>query len=234
MPACFEASGSVRASRMQYLAYIAIDDQIFWPLTTYVSPLRSARVRSEARSDPAPGSEKPWHQMSPAGMPGRYRLFCSGVPQLSRVPGRWLSEIMNAGITGAPVRANSSASMIWCARLRSAPPYCLGQCGVPSPTVWRRAIQSRWMRTPSSSSASIICWIASGGTVSASHSHTAARKAPGSSCRDRMRMSVACENVVVSVVIMPVPAARGRSAPHRPDRQRPGPSICGSGRPAVR
>ncbi len=31
------------------------------PVTTYSSPRRSARVRSEARSEPACGSEKPWH-----------------------------------------------------------------------------------------------------------------------------------------------------------------------------
>ena len=38
--------------------------QIFDPVTTYSSPSRTARVRSEARSLPAPGSEKPWHHTS--------------------------------------------------------------------------------------------------------------------------------------------------------------------------
>ncbi len=30
--------------------------QVFWPLTMYLSPRRSARVFSDARSEPAPGS----------------------------------------------------------------------------------------------------------------------------------------------------------------------------------
>ena len=39
---------------------------------TYSSPSRSARVRSEARSDPASGSLKPWHHRSrPLTIPGR-------------------------------------------------------------------------------------------------------------------------------------------------------------------
>ncbi len=44
----------------------ANDDQTFWPLTTKWSPLSSTRVRAAARSEPAPGSEKPWHQISSA------------------------------------------------------------------------------------------------------------------------------------------------------------------------
>jgi hypothetical protein len=38
--------------------------QVFWPLTIQSSPSRSARVVSEARSDPAFGSEKPGHHQS--------------------------------------------------------------------------------------------------------------------------------------------------------------------------
>ena len=40
--------------------------QTFWPVTTHSSPSRTARVFSEARSEPEPGSEKPWHQISSA------------------------------------------------------------------------------------------------------------------------------------------------------------------------
>ena len=39
-------------------AQCAPDVQIFWPLITQSSPSRTARVRSPARSEPAPGSEK--------------------------------------------------------------------------------------------------------------------------------------------------------------------------------
>ena len=36
---------------------------------------------SDARSEPAAGSEKPWHQTSsPRRMRGMWRAFCSGVP----------------------------------------------------------------------------------------------------------------------------------------------------------
>ena len=52
--------------RMHQSAMCANDDHTFWPLTTKTSPLRSIRVRTAARSEPASGSEKPWHQISSA------------------------------------------------------------------------------------------------------------------------------------------------------------------------
>jgi len=42
----------------------ANDDQTFWPLTTKWPPSRRALVRTAERSEPASGSEKPWHQIS--------------------------------------------------------------------------------------------------------------------------------------------------------------------------
>ena len=57
IPLCFAASGSVRTRRNIQSALSAYDVQTFCPLTTKTSPSRTARVRSEARSDPAPGSE---------------------------------------------------------------------------------------------------------------------------------------------------------------------------------
>ena len=45
------------------------------------SPSRRAAVCSDARSEPASGSLKPWHQMtSPAAMGGRCWRCCSSVP----------------------------------------------------------------------------------------------------------------------------------------------------------
>ena len=38
--------------------------QTFWPLTTHWSPSRTPRVWTPARSEPALGSEYPWHQSS--------------------------------------------------------------------------------------------------------------------------------------------------------------------------
>ena len=54
----------VRASSRQRCARGAPLVQIFWPVMRQPSPSRTARVRSPARSEPASGSEKPWHQIS--------------------------------------------------------------------------------------------------------------------------------------------------------------------------
>ena len=65
-PLCFGASGSVRATSMHHFEYCAPDVHTFWPVTTHSSPSLTARVLSAARSEPASGSEKPWHQISSA------------------------------------------------------------------------------------------------------------------------------------------------------------------------
>src|SRR5215467_11294801 len=81
IPWCFGTSGFVRTSRMIQCAKCAPDVHTFWPLTTKWSPWSMARVRRLARSEPAPGSENPWHQISSAlRIAGRWRRFCSGVP----------------------------------------------------------------------------------------------------------------------------------------------------------
>ena len=65
-PAWRVDSGSLRVSRMQKLARCANDDQTFCPSTTKWPFSWRALVRTPARSEPAPGSEKPWHQISSA------------------------------------------------------------------------------------------------------------------------------------------------------------------------
>jgi hypothetical protein len=81
MPSCLGASGSVRASRMPQSACCAIEVQTFWPLTTHPPSTRSARVVSEARSEPAPGSLKSWHHsISPRRVGGIHRCCCASVP----------------------------------------------------------------------------------------------------------------------------------------------------------
>jgi hypothetical protein len=72
MPSCGLALGSVRTRQNSMSAIIAWEVQIFWPSTTQWSPSSTARVRSEARSEPALGSEKPCDQNSrPSRMAGR-------------------------------------------------------------------------------------------------------------------------------------------------------------------
>ena len=57
MPSCLGTSGSVRTRQKIQSALKAPEVHIFWPFTTKWSPLSSARVRSEARSEPELGSE---------------------------------------------------------------------------------------------------------------------------------------------------------------------------------
>ena len=45
--------------------------QTFWPLTIHSSPSRTPRADSPAKSDPLPGSEKSWHQISSPVKSGR-------------------------------------------------------------------------------------------------------------------------------------------------------------------
>ena len=81
MPSCFGASGLVRASRMPQSAYCAADVHTFWPLSIQPPSTRVARVDSDARSEPAPGSLNSWHQlMSPRNVGGIHRSCCSSVP----------------------------------------------------------------------------------------------------------------------------------------------------------
>ena len=63
-PLCFSASESVRATSMHHLECCAPLVHTFWPVTTHCPSLFTARVFSAARSEPASGSEKPWHQIS--------------------------------------------------------------------------------------------------------------------------------------------------------------------------
>ncbi len=55
MPSCFFVL-SVRTRQKHMSAYCAPLVQTFWPLTRKWSPLSTHCVRSEARSEPAPGS----------------------------------------------------------------------------------------------------------------------------------------------------------------------------------
>ena len=81
MPARLGTSGSVRASSTAKSDRWAHVVHTFCPVTTQSSPSRSARVASDARSDPEPGSLKSWHQVSSLRtMGGRKRSRCSSVP----------------------------------------------------------------------------------------------------------------------------------------------------------
>jgi hypothetical protein len=72
MPLCLGASGSVRAASQIHSASCAALVNTLFPLITYCSPSRTARVRSDARSVPASGSLYPIATItSPARILGR-------------------------------------------------------------------------------------------------------------------------------------------------------------------
>ena len=56
MPVCGLPSLLVRTKQKIHSPNWAKVVQVFWPLTMYLSPMRSARVLSEAKSEPDPGS----------------------------------------------------------------------------------------------------------------------------------------------------------------------------------
>ena len=83
MPRCLGASGSLRARQKIQSACCAPEVQIFWPLMMKSSPSRTARVCNEARSEPEPGSLKPWHQViSALRIAGRKNSLCSAEPYM--------------------------------------------------------------------------------------------------------------------------------------------------------
>ncbi len=138
MPACFGASGSLRAIS------IAISDSCpnvvhtFWPFTIHSSPSRTAVVASEAMSDPAPGSENSWHhRSSPVSSGGSRRRLVSSVDHC-RIVGaasgspdpRGTCGTSHAASSPSAARASSSGEPapavldgeVWCHPTGSAEP----------------------------------------------------------------------------------------------------------------
>ena len=72
MPRCLGPLASVRARTAQRVANCPHEIQVFWPLIVNRPPSSAAAVRSDARSEPASGSEKPWHQISSAEQDRRH------------------------------------------------------------------------------------------------------------------------------------------------------------------
>ncbi|SIN42246.1 Uncharacterised protein [Mycobacteroides abscessus subsp. abscessus] len=71
----------MRATTKHHCDCSASEVHTFCPLITHASPSSTAEVDTLARSEPAPGSEYPWHHSSVTSrMAGRKRCCCSGVP----------------------------------------------------------------------------------------------------------------------------------------------------------
>src|SRR5947208_3661781 len=107
MPLCFGASASVRAKHTPQSANWAYDVHTFWPLSTHPPSTASARVDTEARSDPAPGSLNSWHHSSSAErIFESHRSFCEDEPCASSVgPARFTP--MRPTSSGARARASA-------------------------------------------------------------------------------------------------------------------------------
>ena len=115
MPLCLGASGSVRARQIAQSASARLEVQTFCPLSSQPPSTFSARVRSDARSEPAPGSLNSWHQtISPRSVGRDEGLRCSSVP-CARIVGSAHSPIGHRGCT-MPARANSCAMTTCCGR----------------------------------------------------------------------------------------------------------------------
>ena len=122
MPLRFGASTSVRASSRHQSACRAPLAHSFCPLTTKRSPSRRAVVRRLARSEPASGSENPWHQISPSRMAGRCRRRCSSVPATSSVDAAWWIDTKASTRRGASWAASSWYSTTCCGDRHAAAP----------------------------------------------------------------------------------------------------------------
>src|SRR3954466_264002 len=111
---------------MHHFEYCAPEVQTFWPVTTHEPLSLTARVFSDARSEPDSGSEKPWHQISSAERIGSTkRSFCASLPSAITTGPPMTRPTTLAG-AGALVRAISSEKIACSSSVAPRPPYSLG------------------------------------------------------------------------------------------------------------
>jgi hypothetical protein len=130
IPLCLGASGSVRTNVRITSESCAPDVHTFWPLTTKWSPSESvaatARVLSDARSDPAPGSLMPSAAVISARRIGTaHRCCCWAVPNVMReaamMPTPWALNV------GTIRRRDSSIWWTYCSRIDALRPPNSGE-----------------------------------------------------------------------------------------------------------
>src|ERR687891_2046340 len=99
----------------------------FWPVTRQPPFWGTALVFNDARSDPDPGSEKPWHQISSADRIGsRKRSFCSELPW-AITTGPPITRPSTLAGAGTRWRASSSLKIDCSISVAPLPPYSSGQ-----------------------------------------------------------------------------------------------------------
>src|SRR5262249_505978 len=134
--------------------------QILCPWITYSSPSRVAVVRKDARSDPASGSLKPWHQRSrPLIRPGRKRCWTAS---LACVVMPW-TRYPRLGRGGAPAAASSSSRMTSKTAGRSWPPKREGQERPKKPAsysaVCHSACRAQYSSSVEETGRPGLCWV---------------------------------------------------------------------------
>ncbi len=139
-PLCLGASGSVRATSMPRSARWASVFHTFCPVMTHSSPSRTARHARPARSEPAPGSLKSWHQeSSPVNMGRSSRFFSASSPWVTMV-GPAMVRPKKCRASGEPAPASRSAASMsfWMLGGRPRPPQPSGKCTHARPrSYWR-------------------------------------------------------------------------------------------------
>src|SRR3984885_4024873 len=165
---------------MHHFAWWANVVHTFCPVTTHSSPSRTARVFSDARSEPAPGSEKPWHQISSADrIGGKKRLRCSSVPCAITV-GPPMASARTLATDGVRARTTSSLKMACSTSVAPRPPYSLGQETPAHPAWFSFRCQSRRNSNAASSPAG-----SRPGLLASSQLRSSSRKVSSAGERDR-------------------------------------------------
>ena len=181
MPLCFGTSASVRARQIPQRANCAYDVHTFWPESSQPSSTRTARVASDARSEPASGSLNSWHQISSAvRIAGSQRCFCSSVPCASSVGPARLIPTRLIGWS-ARDRAYSMLKIATCTGDAPRPPYSSGQW---MPTQ-RAAASSACHVRPNSTSSAMVSKRSGTSTCAASHARTSCANAASSGVNER-------------------------------------------------
>ena len=143
-------------------------------------------VRSDARSEPASGSEKPWlHQMSRFAVFARNFSFCSWLPNAA-ITGPTI-EALNASGGGTHARCISSCQMWRRSADQPRPPHSSGQCGTASPAALSaRCDRTIWSLVSSRRSATVsrMSWSTLVVKKSRISSRNAASSGDSSSCID--------------------------------------------------
>ena len=122
------------------------DVHTFWPVSSQPPSARTALVRSDARSEPAPGSLNSWHQMiSPRSVGGHEPLDLLGRAVLEdrrrRPPADHQIGTLRRPPRPAPGRSPAARPAT------ASRPYGRGQCGACSPAsasaTWRFSVGQR-------------------------------------------------------------------------------------------